>query len=104
MSRQQHDDGFATFLLGLVTGLIGGVAAGILLAPKSGEETREDINAMAKRLPEEFKAPNGKAREFIDRTKANIESQVTEVKHQMEAGKQAKAKRAEEMASGYELN
>lgn len=51
-------------LAGLAVGAVVGAAAGVLLAPKSGKETREDIANAAKQLPERAKeiAELGKAR------------------------------------------
>ncbi|MEB3286289.1 MAG: YtxH domain-containing protein [Vampirovibrionales bacterium] len=104
MARQQ-DDGIFAFILGLFTGVLAGGVLGLLFAPKSGEETREDLEDLAKRLPDEIKDPNSKSRHFIEKTKANIEHQVSEAKHRRDADRMAKAKRAEELASGnYELN
>jgi gas vesicle protein len=37
-----------SFIKGLFIGAVAGAAAGVLLAPKSGEETREDLKKMAK--------------------------------------------------------
>ena len=39
-----------SFLKGLVLGVVGGAVAGILLAPKSGVETREDIKRLTLEL------------------------------------------------------
>ncbi len=41
------EDRTFSFLKGLLVGAIAGAAAGILLAPKSGKETREDIKNLA---------------------------------------------------------
>jgi gas vesicle protein len=51
MSR---DNSFGSFLTGLTTGLVAGAVAGILLAPKSGEETRKDLEKVGKKLKEDF--------------------------------------------------
>ena len=106
---RDNDDDISSFMLGLVAGLAGGALAGILLAPKSGDELREDINDLAQKLPkrlnDEIGNPQGRARSFIDRTRYNIESQVDKVKKDIEADRMARAKQAEEMASGgYEYN
>jgi gas vesicle protein len=65
-------------LAGLAVGAVVGAAAGILLAPQSGKETRENIANAAKQLPE-------KAKEFADLSKAKFE----EAKNMLIANKQA---------------
>jgi len=77
------------FLLGL--GL--GVAAGMLLAPKSGEETRNLIRSKAgegkdylKRRSEELAES---ASGVVDRGKSVVNKQKDQISAAMEAGKQA---------------
>ncbi|MBN1373739.1 YtxH domain-containing protein [Candidatus Dojkabacteria bacterium] len=53
MKRQGPISG-ALFLFGAVVGALAGVTAGILLAPKSGKETREDIKRKTKELKTKF--------------------------------------------------
>jgi gas vesicle protein len=43
-------------VVGTVAGIAVGVVAGLLLAPKSGKETREDIKELAKKAAEDLKA------------------------------------------------
>ncbi|HEY9746419.1 MAG TPA: YtxH domain-containing protein [Oculatellaceae cyanobacterium] len=106
MSRD--DDGIFTFVAGLTFGLLGGAVAGLLFAPKSGDELRADANAFLRSLPkrvnDELRNPNARTREFIEKTRYNIETQVGKVKKDREAGRLAKAKHAEEVAAGYEFN
>lgn len=52
--------------IGAAVGLTVGAAAGILLAPKSGKESREDISKAVKELPD-------KAKEFIEKAQDRIE-------------------------------
>lgn len=105
MARDQQDSVWP-FVFGLLAGLAGGTVAGLLLAPKSGDEFREDIQNSVRNLPEtlnnEFSNPSGNARQFIDRTRYNIEARVDRAKREREAERLAKAKREEELASGYE--
>jgi gas vesicle protein len=107
MSREA-DDGIITFLAGMGLGIVGGGFMGLLLAPKSGDELRADANALIRSLPskvnEEFRNPNAKTREFIDKTRYSIENQVGKVKKGRDADRMAKAKNAEEIATGYDYN
>jgi len=105
---READDGILTFLAGMALGILGGGIAGILLAPKSGDELRDDFNIFVRSLPsrvnEEFRNPNTRTREFIEKTRYSIENQVGKVKKDRDAGRMAKAKHAEEIASGYDFN
>jgi gas vesicle protein len=88
--RPNMEENKATyFLLGL--GL--GVAAGMLLAPKSGEETRNLIRSKAgegkeylRRRTEELAES---ATEVVDKGKAAVSRQKDQIAAAMEAGKQA---------------
>ena len=105
---KQDGDGIFTFLAGLTLGMLGGAVAGLLLAPKSGEELRADAQEFIRTLPDrvnnEIRNPNTKTREFIEKTRYNIEHQVGKVKKDREADRLAKAKHAEEVAAGYDFN
>ena len=107
-SYRGEDDGIFTFVASLMLGLLGGTLAGILLAPKSGDELREDAYRLARTLPkrvnDELANPGTCTRTFIDKTRHRIEDRVGKVKKDREADRMAKAKRAEELASGYEFN
>jgi gas vesicle protein len=106
MGQQDRQESTFSFIAGLMLGLLGGGMLGLLFAPKSGDELRSDINEFVKELPDklndEFRNPNTRTREFIAKTRYNIETQVGKVKRDMQADRMAKAKLAEEMASGYE--
>jgi gas vesicle protein len=74
-------------LAGLAVGAIVGAAAGVLLAPKSGRETREEIANAAKQLPE-------KAKEIAELSKAKLEEVnkcLHEAKEITEAGLESAA-------------
>ena len=105
---KENDDSIVSFLLGLTAGVIGGAVAGILFAPKSGDEFREDITDFVKDLPDkldqEINDPKTGTRRLINRARLNIEARVDQVKRDREAELQARAKRAEELATGYEVN
>ena len=62
-----------SFFKGLVVGAIGGAVAGILLAPKSGAETREDIKNLAVDIKD-------KATDLYDQARKEVEKKVAQVK------------------------
>ncbi len=70
------------FVLGTVLGAAAGVVAGMLTAPKSGEETRADLKARAAELKEEAArraaSMNSDSKNVIDTLKDKVES-VTEI-------------------------
>ncbi len=85
----EEDNRFSYFFLGL--GL--GVAAGLLFAPKTGEETRNLIRSKAdegkeylKQRTSEFK---GTATDAIDRGRSAVTRQRDNLAAAVEAGKQA---------------
>ena len=70
------------FLKGLLLGGLFGAIAGILYAPKSGEETREDIGRKA----EEIMA---KANELTERGKESFQNNKGRLKKAIDAGIEA---------------
>ncbi len=62
-----------SFLKGLFLGAIAGAAAGVLLAPKSGEETRKDLTKLAKDYQD-------KAVDMYTATKKMMEKKLDNVK------------------------
>lgn len=61
-----------SFIKGFVLGIVGGGIAGILLAPKSGAETREDIKKLAIDLKEKATDLYAEARKEIDKKIAQV--------------------------------
>ena len=62
-----------SFLKGLGFGVVAGAIAGVLLAPKSGKETREDIQKLATDL-------KGKAEDLYADAKKKLDKKVKAVK------------------------
>jgi gas vesicle protein len=101
MSRDREDRGvFGNFLAGLGLGALIGAIAALLLAPKSGEETREDIakaaedlkkkaNKVVEELTESAEELAKKSKELLETTKVKVQSAI-------EAGKEAIAKKKSE--------
>ncbi|MCK9417213.1 MAG: YtxH domain-containing protein [Candidatus Dojkabacteria bacterium] len=67
------DNSTKSFFSGLFTGLAVGAVAGILLAPKSGEETRGDIKKFAVDMSD-------KATDKYEEIKKEVERRLNEVK------------------------
>lgn len=61
-----------SFLKGLLFGAAAGAIAGVLLAPKSGKETREDIKDMAAKLKSEAAVKFDEARSLVMEQVANL--------------------------------
>lgn len=61
------------FLKGILFGALAGATAGVLFAPKSGKETREDLAVKAKEL-------STQANKFYSNAKAALEVKLKELK------------------------
>ena len=78
MAEHNPGDAIVAFLLGGVVG----VAAGLLLAPCSGEETREKISDWLEKN-------RGKTREFIEHGREVVGQKKDQISAAFEAGKKA---------------
>jgi len=78
--------------LAFLGGAVAGVVAGLLLAPKSGEETRRALKGYAKRAEEEVleKAKEARAAldETIERGKHFIAAKTADVEAAVKAGRE----------------
>ena len=67
------------FGVGLILGILGGIAAGVLYAPKSGEEMREKVKDtvcdLAEKYSPEVKEAKKQALESIDLLRYKLEKQ-----------------------------
>jgi len=85
----EDDNKFSYFFLGL--GL--GVAAGLLFAPKAGEETRDMLRSKADEGKEYLRKRTGdlkdQANEMVDRGRSVVNRQRDNLSSAVEAGKQA---------------
>ena len=79
--------------LAFLGGAIAGAVAGILLAPKSGEETRRELRGYAKKTEEELIEKAKEAREALDemieRGKHFMAEKRADVEAAVTAGKEA---------------
>ncbi len=80
-------------VLALLGGAVAGVVAGLLLAPKSGEETRRALKGYARRTEEEVleKAKEARAAldETIERGKHFIAKKTADAEAAVKAGREA---------------
>jgi len=87
------------FLAGMGVGALVGAVAALLLAPKSGKETRDDIRMAADDLKEKAdKAMHDlseSSEELVQKSKEILESTKTKVQQAIDAGKQAVARKQE---------
>ncbi len=74
MSDKKQSNG-----LGLVIGAIIGGIAGLLFAPKTGKETREDVKKVLKDSEVKFKETTEKAKVMAEKAKDTVEEIVDTV-------------------------
>lgn len=100
------DDNSIIFGMGLLAGILGGVTAAILFAPKSGKETREElknfVNDFAEKHAPEIKEAKKQALESLDMMKYKLEKQYNKINEHIKAKQMAKAKEMEDRS--YDLN
>lgn len=80
MSNQDNSQGGSKLVTGLVVGLVAGLAAGLLFAPKSGKETREDIEKKAKNTKDSAGKTVATIREEIFNLVSKAELQIAKMK------------------------
>ncbi|MBE7704464.1 MAG: YtxH domain-containing protein [Cyanobacteria bacterium SIG29] len=103
MSKQ---DSSISFGVGMLMGIVGGVIAAILYAPKSGEETRKDvenvITDLAQKYTPEISEAKRQALTSIDVIRYRLEQQYNKLNESIKAKQLAKAKEKE--LNDYEVN
>lgn len=94
------------FGLGLMAGVVGGIIAGVLYAPRDGEESRkslkEVIDDLAQKHSPEVKEAKKQALESIDLVKYKLERQYRKLNHMVKSKKLQKAKELED--TEYDFN
>ena len=102
------DNDALVFGIGILIGVIGGVTAGILLAPKKGEDSRNEIKDAIENLVEnqcpKVRAAKKRALDAIDVVKYKIENQIKKYKNAAKSEKLEKAKELEDADSEYNIN
>lgn len=92
-----------TVALAFLGGAVAGVLAGILLAPKSGEETRRALKGYARRAEEEVleKAKEARAAldETIERGKHFLAEKRADVEAAVKAGREAMKEKMDKCCS-----
>ena len=92
-----------TVALAFLGGAIAGAVAGILLAPKSGEETRRELRGYARKAEEEVieKAREARAAldEMIERGKHFMAEKRADVEAAVTAGKEAMKEKMDKCCS-----
>ncbi len=93
------------FGMGLLAGVVGGLIAGVLYAPESGEESRRKIKEAACELYEKNSPAINEAKkqalENIDLMKYKLERQFRKFNNMIKSKKLLKAKELEEMDDEY---
>lgn len=94
------------FGLGLIAGVVGGIVAGVLYAPKPGEESRKQLKETAIELYEK-NAPviveaKKQALESVDLAKYKLERQFRKLNNIVKSNKLQKAKYLEEADNDFE--
>ena len=87
------DDSGSSGILWFLAGLGIGAAVGVLYAPKSGRETRDDIARYAHEgsdyVKDRAKQYRTQANQWVDRGKEAVNQQKEQIRNAVEAGRQA---------------
>jgi len=94
------------FSMGLLAGVVGGIIAGVLYAPKSGEESRREIKEAACELYEkhspEIQKAKKQALENVDLMKYKLERQLRKFNNMVKSNKLQKAKELEAAEDNFD--
>ncbi len=100
------EDSSISFGVGLLLGVVGGVITAVLYSPKSGEETRKNIENVitdiAQKYTPEIKKAKRHALTSIDVMRYRLEQQYNKINETIKAKQIAKAKEKESI--DYEVN
>ena len=90
--------------IGTAVGLLLGAAAGILLAPKSGKETRQDIKKAAESGLEHVNQAAKTTAKFVKREVAEVKEKVNAIKANKKHPKETLAETAENTVDEVKTN
>jgi len=97
-------DSSVSFGVGLLFGVLAGVATGILFSPKSGDEMRQDLKEIVNDIKGEIQpdiiGTKNVSTDVINRVKYTVECQISKINNALKAGRLAAAKHKEELESG----
>ncbi len=95
----RKEDSSFCFAMGILAGVVGGLVAGVLLAPKPGAESRQELKEAIDELKEKYSPEVLKAKEqamcAIKRSKEKIEDSYSKFNDYLKAKQMAKAKNNE---------
>ncbi len=104
MSKDKSSIGFG---MGLLLGVVGGLVAGVLYAPRPGSEMREKVKETICDLAEKHSPAVNEAKkqalESIDLVKYKLEKQYKKFGNMLKSKKMRKAKELEEITD-YDFN
>lgn len=116
---ENRGSSFMTFLAGLMTGAVAGITAGVLLAPKAGEETRKDITKLGKKIQKDFTKYYLEAQEKVqlklamlkeigqkideNKYKSLVEEVIAELKDDASVTKEASQKLSSQLKSDWSM-
>lgn len=93
------------FGMGLIAGVVGGIIAGVLYAPKSGEESRKELKDAACKFYEENSPAISEAKkqalESVDLMRYRLERQIRKFTNMIKNRKLRKAKELEDADNEY---
>jgi gas vesicle protein len=106
MSNNEERNVAMNFLAGLGLGALLGAAAALLLAPKAGTDTRQDIACAAEDLRDKaskiVKDLSESSEELVKKSKDLLETTKEKVQSAVEAGKQAMTRKGQEIGEAAE--
>ena len=100
------EDNSVCFGIGVLLGVVGGVISAVLYAPKSGEQTRKElenvVTDIAERYAPEIQEAKKQALTSIDVMRYKLEREYNKISDSIKAKQIAKAKEKESV--DYEVN
>ena len=103
MSKERTSTGFG---IGLIAGVVGGILAGVMYAPKTGKESREKLKSticdLAEKHSPAIQDAKKKAYESIDLLRYKLERNYKKFDNMLKSRKMRKAKELE--SSEYDID